>query len=210
MKNRKKVRLMVILTATLIALAGCTADQTQREDTKAELAAYEQALADLEETLRTERSAHAAEQERLQGELAALRHQLAALGTSSAPTAPQEEPVRFTYRLEEDGAVITAFEGNAALLAIPGTLDGHPVVAIGERAFEGTALCAVFLPEGIRRIGWFAFYGCTALSSITLPESVDTIGYAVFDGCDALTVVCPAGSFAARYAQSYGLYHITT
>ena len=209
MKSRKKARTVAALAATLIALTGCTAEQTAKKN-DAVLADYEQAIAELEETLYAERSAHETEQAKLQGEIDALRNQLAALGSSGTPTAPQEEAIRFTYRLEEEGAVITAFEGNATLLAIPGTLDGHSVVAIGERAFEGTALCAVFLPEGIRRIGWFAFYGCTALSSINLPESIDTIGYAVFDGCDALTVVCPAGSFAERYAQSYGLYHVTT
>ena len=107
-------------------------------------------------------------------------------------------------------AIITGYRGECALLTVPKALDGYPVIAIGERAFEGATFSAVILPEGISSIGWFAFYACENLINVTLPESVSSIGYAVFDGCGDLTVYCNADSYAARYAQSYGLTLITT
>ena len=121
-----------------------------------------------------------------------------------------EERVEFRYRLENGGAIITGYRGECALLTVPQTLDGYPVIAIGERAFEGATFSAVILQEGVSSIGWFAFYGCENLINVTLPESVSSIGYAVFDGCGDLSVYCSAGSYAARYAQSYGLTLVTT
>ena len=54
-------------------------------------------------------------------------------------------------------------------------------------------LIAVALPDGLKRIGPFAFE-CTGLSSITIPASVNKIGESVFEECESLTdVVLPDG-----------------
>ena len=212
MKNTKKQRIAALLAATVVALSGCTTDKSDKEHEAAteDALTYEQTIAALEAQLREERSSHAQTAAALQQEISELRRQLVTLGATATPPTVTPEEISFTYRVEGEGAVITSYTGNTTLLAIPATLDGYPVVAIGERAFEGSALCAVVLPEGVESVGWFAFYGCASLSSVTLPETVSSIGYAVFDGCPELTVVCPAGSFAERYVKSYGIHHITT
>lgn len=211
MKNTKKKRVAVLLAAAVVALSGCTTNSDKKNEAAAEdTLTYEQTIAALEAQLREERSAHAQTATALQEEISELRRQLVTLGATAVPPTIAPEEVSFTYRVEGEGAVITSYAGSATLLALPAVLDGYPVVAIGERAFEGSALCAIVLPEGVESVGWFAFYGCASLSSVTLPESVSSIGYAVFDGCPELTVVCPAGSFAERYAKSYGIHHITT
>ena len=163
-------------------------------------------------------SGSAALRRALEAELAALQQkessykaQIAALEARVAQlSAPEDAPsmaerVTFYYREENGGAVITGYTGNTALLSIPATLDGLPVTAIGEHAFERASLTAVILPDSVVSIGWFAFYECQSLAGVTLPASVSTIGYAVFDGCPALTLRCPVGSYAEQYAKSYAI-----
>ncbi|MGN1231443.1 MAG: leucine-rich repeat domain-containing protein [Anaerotignum sp.] len=124
--------------------------------------------------------------------------------------------IQIAYKLEEKGAVITKVWGRAAEIRIPETIDGVPVVAIGERAFavkeeaplaepadeleadlsfaetgeepaaEGQALRRVFLPDSIETIGDYAFSGCSALERMHLPTKLTAISQRMFDGCGAL------------------------
>ena len=61
----------------------------------------------------------------------------------------------YRYILLEDGsAEITGFSGNDRVLRVPAALQGHPVTALGERAFEDIDfLTRVRLPEGRVRVG---------------------------------------------------------
>lgn len=73
-------------------------------------------------------------------------------------------------------------------LSIPATIDGYPVVGIGEAAFEGNRdILSLTLPAGLREIGRRAFYECTALKHIDFPEALRTMGFAAFYGCASLT-----------------------
>lgn len=93
----------------------------------------------------------------------------------------------FSYEIEEDGVVITGYSGEETAVDIPETVDGKPVVAIGQQAFEGnSALTHVTLPESVVRIGAYAFHGCTALAEISLPAQTATIQGAAFYQCSGL------------------------
>ena len=48
---------------------------------------------------------------------------------------------------------------------------------------------SVSLPDGLTKIGSYAFRHCSKLSAITIPESVDEIGASAFGGCEKLTKV---------------------
>lgn len=125
--------------------------------------------------------------------------------TTQAPDT-EEEPSPFTYKITDGKAEITAYSGNYSVLVIPDKLDGYEVVSIEDSVFAGnTKLTSVSLPQGLVRVGWFAFSGCTSLQSITLPQSVENIGYDAFAYCTKLTVYCKSGSYAEKYAQSYGI-----
>ncbi len=200
------IKILVIVLALVLTFSGCAyvpdeqADGTQDQNT-----AYLNTIAELQAQLEKERTGFAESEALYQQTIATLEAKLALLSNTQSPTQGEDEAVTFRYRLEDGGAVITGYEGNAAMLTVPDTLDGHPVISIGERAFEGASVSAIVIPDGVQDIGWFAFYNCHKLVNVTLPQSVSSIGYAVFDGCGALTVFGTADSYAERYARSYGL-----
>ena len=50
----------------------------------------------------------------------------------------------------------------------------------------------VQIPQGITRIGAYAFYKCTSLKSVVIPDGVTNVGSAAFQGCTSLShVVIP-------------------
>ena len=93
-----------------------------------------------------------------------------------------------TYRIDENGATITAAEATIAEANIPSAVEfegnQHPVKKINDNVFSGnTNLTAVTLPEGLVEIGASAFKGCQNLASVTLPESLTTVGNYAFNDC---------------------------
>ena len=212
MKLRTILTLLLALVLLCATLSACADGQTtQAPDTSTigdDGAEYTAVITSLETELQRQRESFYIKELAYKTEIADLQVQISTLvtqieqGDSSALT--------FTYRLENGEATLTGYSGKAAMVRIPQTLDGYPVVAIGERVFEGKDVAAVVLPEGLREIGWFAFYGCAALSNITIPASVTSIGYAVFDGCASLRIFCPAGSYAEQYAKSYGIASVAS
>lgn len=111
----------------------------------------------------------------------------------------------YTYISEDGEITLTGYTGREKNISLPNEIDGVPVTSIGKESFKNTAVEAVILPDGIKSIGWFAFSGCSNLKSIAIPSSVERIEYGSFDGCSSLTVYCEKGSFAEKYAKSYGI-----
>lgn len=95
----------------------------------------------------------------------------------------------FDYSLnDKDQATITSYRGNVSVLTIPSTLDGYPVVGIGDMVFKNNSkLYSVMIPDGVVKIGAGAFGNCTNLSSISLSDSLLEMGAHSFYNCDSLT-----------------------
>lgn len=73
-------------------------------------------------------------------------------------------------------------------IVIPGTLDGHTVIGIGDHAFGGCgSLTSATIPSSVTSIGDQAFVWCSSLTSVTIPSSVTSIGVQAFLACSALT-----------------------
>jgi hypothetical protein len=71
----------------------------------------------------------------------------------------------YEYTITNGQATITAYLNKASIdVTIPATLNGCPVVAIGDNAFQG----------------------CSSLTSLTIPGGVTSIGSSPFAGCDNL------------------------
>ena len=97
----------------------------------------------------------------------------------------------YTYTLDDaNRATITGYSGNATALYIPDEIDGHEVVAIGDRAFENrTDLRTVMIPDSVTRINGNAFYGCSNLANVTLSKNLESMGSSAFGNCDGLTQI---------------------
>jgi hypothetical protein len=101
----------------------------------------------------------------------------------------------YTYSISGTGntaaITITQYDGNVAGIGpadVPESIDGVPVIAIGDSAFSGNAnLTELTLPTSITSIGNQAFYYCTGLKSVSLPSSITSIGNMAFFNCVGLT-----------------------
>lgn len=118
------------------------------------------------------------------------------------------------FRFEDDGSfvTITGYSGLGGAVAIPATILGLPVTAIGDLAFERNSLvrnitmdsnvtsigaetfreCGltnVVIGTGVITIGGQAFYDCGDLTNVTIPNNVATIGSQAFGLCADLTNV---------------------
>lgn len=136
------------------------------------------------------------------------------------------------------GKEIMLYMGNISgnTLEIPETIDGQPVVAIGDFAFAqdfyGKSYSAVVIPDSVEKIGSYAFEncaqlsavtfgadsaltwigdgaftGCAMLESIAIGEQVDSIGQNVFEGCTALASISVASANVSYAAQDGVLFN---
>lgn len=121
-------------------------------------------------------------------------------------TKPNTPSGKFIYTVNDGKATITGFTGSDTALTIPSSIDGHLVICIADDAFDSDTLQSVTIPEGVTKIGWFAFKNCSSLRTVTIPKSVESIGYSAFPtGQKGFSIICHTDSFAASYAQSYGI-----
>jgi len=92
--------------------------------------------------------------------------------------------------LSGEGVVIDKYLGKEKVIKIPSKIQGFPVLEIGEKAFFGSLVTSVTIPEGVIRIGYAAFAGCMDLTYINLPSTLkpgwDTIGDCSFEYCSKL------------------------
>ena len=111
----------------------------------------------------------------------------------------------YKYSLDEDGnATITGYSGSVSALAIPQTIDGHTVVAIGDDAFRGSCLVNVTIPDTVTEIGGSAFENCDNLTNVRISKNLADIGIMAFGNCDALTEIeIPKSISTVRYNEFY-------
>ena len=110
----------------------------------------------------------------------------------------------------EEGYVVIGYEDGISSLVIPESIDGVPVVAIGERAFRDCSTLngdvvlpksivaiekeafmnadglngRIYFPQSLKVISDRAFYGCQSLQGdLIIPDSVETIGDEAFSHC---------------------------
>lgn len=106
------------------------------------------------------------------------------------PAPPDFE--NFAYTVLEAGVRIDAYINRSKGLntfpavTIPATIDNLPVVEIGEKAFQGSDVTSVNIPDSVTSIGTGAFSECVSLEAVSIPDSVTKIGISAFSGCTSL------------------------
>lgn len=89
----------------------------------------------------------------------------------------------FTYTSDGATITITGYTGPGGAVTIPDTIQGLPVVSIGDRAFYNSTLSSVTFPGSLNRIGEWTFSACNFLVEVTIPDGVTSIGEGAFSGC---------------------------
>ena len=94
----------------------------------------------------------------------------------------------FLYTDEPNkGRIVTAYRGSGGKVVIPDSIDGVPVVGVGDYVFSGQGdITEVQIPSSVKSIGKQAFSGCSGLRSMEIPDSVVSIGEQAFLGCNML------------------------
>jgi len=117
----------------------------------------------------------------------------------------------------DNGTAVTITGYTVALPAdvtVPATINGHPVTAIGDSAFEESSLTTISLPNSITSIDASAFFNTLSLTSIVIPNSVTSIGAWAFAYTANLTrVTLPTNpnfiTIAANVFRGAGFTSIT-
>ena len=109
--------------------------------------------------------------------------------TTAAPTTDASE----IYNVSS--GILSDYTGEGGSVAVPSTVGGENVTAIGTAAFAGnSSITSVSIPSTVTKIGQEAFADCTGLKSVSLPSSLQSIGIGSFCGCTSLTSVdIPSG-----------------
>ena len=107
------------------------------------------------------------------------------------PASTDTQVVNYDYINEGNGICITKCpDDTSGAVVIPCSINGKPVISIGEHAFFGChKLTNVTIPSSVTSIGKSAF-SCSGLTSVTIPSSVTSIGERAFSVCSDLTSVC--------------------
>lgn len=104
-----------------------------------------------------------------------------------AKVAPASD---FVYGLADsgDGVVIKKYQEKEifAEIIIPAEIEGLPVVELAERAFSGSSVKTVVVPDSITRFTNFLFSEAQSLKYVKLPSSMTSIPYSCFSGCKSL------------------------
>ena len=97
----------------------------------------------------------------------------------------------FSYVSVNGGISVTGYNGTAANVTIPSSINGKTVVSIGEEAFRQKPVTSVTLPATLTSLGRKCFYGCESLEVVNLGScpSLKTIGEGAFSLCNSLAAV---------------------
>ena len=94
----------------------------------------------------------------------------------------------YIYALNSGGTSysITGYEGSATELVLPTTYKEKPVTAVGDRAFKGSAITYMTIPDCYTSIGTEAFADCTSLVYLNMGKGVTSSYTDWLKGCSKL------------------------
>lgn len=114
----------------------------------------------------------------------------------------------YNYIVVNGEAILTKYKGTSSEISIPETIDNlYKVVGFG-KAFMGTDIIKVSIPEGILEIPDNAFSNCEKLVDVSISNSVTSIGENAFLNCQSITNIKIGNGlkFIGKDAFSLGYY----
>ena len=114
---------------------------------------------------------------------------------STESETPHDPADDYEYVINNSGVILTKYTGTDREIVIPDTIEGKPVVRIGntvngEDTFgtfqNNSGIVSIVIPDSVTAIDDNAFSSCKKLSEITIPDSVLKIGSSAFHSCEAL------------------------
>ncbi len=118
----------------------------------------------------------------------------------------------YTYTTNNNTITITGHLGGGVALTVPSSINGYPVVNIGDYAFANGNLTSISIPTGVTSVGNHAFDSCSSLVSISFPNTLTGIGqYAFYGSMFGANVTIPSSmTSVGDYAFAYcGMSAIT-
>jgi len=98
----------------------------------------------------------------------------------------------YTYLITDGEVTITSYVGPGGAITIPSSINGLPVIRIGDWAFtDATGLTCIMIPGGITSIGDWAFAGCANLTGVYFQGNAPTLGFNVFNNNSATIYYMP-------------------
>ncbi|MCL2488906.1 MAG: leucine-rich repeat domain-containing protein [Oscillospiraceae bacterium] len=112
---------------------------------------------------------------------------------------PSEQRVQYEYKIVDDGVIITGhtwsgypfpdilpdfffYNDKNFILTIPDTIEGKPVIGIGDYAFAPNIFTRIIIPDSVKSIGKNVFDWTLSLKYINIPKNVIFIDKQAFSG----------------------------
>ena len=95
---------------------------------------------------------------------------------------------------------------NNGTLTISGTgpMEDYSIADVGAPWYgDRDSITEVVIEDGVTRIGFRAFEGCSGMTGVTIPDSVTSIGAGAFNGCSSLTSVTIPNSVTSIGEQAF-------
>ena len=97
-------------------------------------------------------------------------------------TTYQDNGFTLSFRSQGNGWLLTGVTGSGETLTIPATVNGDPVLDISLISIDNLpGLRTLVISEGIKTVGYRAFYSLSDLRTLYLPSSLEAFGWDNYD-----------------------------
>lgn len=105
--------------------------------------------------------------------------------------------------LQAEGIVITGYTGHDSQIRIPDIINGKPITAIAQDAFNGCALEAVYIPDSVKLIKRTAFAYSKKLAYVRLSDNLKIIEWDAFKECESLESISFPNSLMGMFGDTF-------
>lgn len=129
-------------------------------------------------------------------------------GAAQSTPDPEDIPLKIAastpqYRVQNGEALVIGIAQNVDAVRVETTYQGVPVVKIADGAFSDCRIRQAQIPDGVRKIGNYAFRRCDRLENVFLPSTLAELGMGAFHGCSRLGSVRIPGALKRIPRQTF-------